>query len=154
MDVYDNLQSLGVELPEPPPKGGIYSPVRQVERYLYTAGQGAVRDGKPTITGKVGAEVTPEQARRAACDAALNMVAALHRYTGDLNRIESVVKILGFVASDPTFYGQPAVMDGASEFLVRVFGEAGFHARSAIGTNVLPNNMPVEIEGIFLLRDA
>ncbi|WZL81124.1 RidA family protein [Vallitaleaceae bacterium 9-2] len=153
MNVYDNLKKLNLELPPVPPLGGIYTPVKQVGNLLYTSGQGATRDGVPYISGKAGADVTMEEAQEAAVGATLNMLSALHEYTGDLNRIKNVVKILGFVASAPGFSDQPKVMNAASQLLGDVFGEAGQHARSAIGTNELPGNLTVEIEAIFEVDD-
>ena len=153
MNIYENLKKMGIELPPPPPRGGIYVPVKQIGNLLFTAGQGCTLNGTPVVQGKAGADVTMEEAQKAARIAALNMLSILHDYTGDLNRIKNVVKILGFVASAPGFGNQPQVMNGASQLLVDVFGEAGQHARSAIGTNELPGNITVEIEGIFELGD-
>ena len=153
MDVYENLKKAGYELPPQPPPGGIYTPVRQIGDILYTAGQGYTKNGVPVISGKAGKDVSLEEAQEAARGAVLNMLSALHGYLGDLNRIGEVVKILGFVASAEDFYNQPLVMNGASQLLVDVFGHIGRHARSAIGTNVLPGNLTVEIEGIFKLKE-
>jgi len=149
MSVYDRLKELGLELPPPPPLGGLYVPVRQVGNLLYTAGNGPTRNGKPVITGKLGAEVSLEQGQEAARLCILNILAGLHHYLGDLNRIRQVVKLLGFVASAPDFFRQPEVMNGGSALLVELWGDRGAHARSAIGTNVLPGNIPVEIELIL-----
>lgn len=153
MNVYDNLKKMNIELPPLPPLGGIYTPVKRVGNLLYTSGQGATLDGKPYISGKACSDVTMEEAREAAKGAALNMLSALHEFTGDLNRIKNVVKILGFVSSAPGFSDQPKVMNAASQLLVDIFGEKGQHTRSAIGTNELPGNLTVEIEGIFEIED-
>lgn len=153
MDVYEKLKELNLELPSAPPLGGVYVPVRRVGSLLFTAGQGCTKEGVPVITGKAGAEVTIEKAQEAARISTLNMLSILHSYTGDLNRIKGVVKILGFVASAPGFDKQPQVLNAASQTLVDLFGEAGRHARSAIGTNELPGNITVEIEGIFEIVD-
>ncbi len=153
MCVYENLKKLGIELPPSPPKGGVYVPVKKAGNLLFTAGQGCTLNGVPVVHGKAGADVTLEEAQKAARIAALNMLSILNDYTGDLNRIKNVVKILGFVASAPGFGNQPQVMNGASQLLVDVFGEAGQHARSAIGTNELPGNITVEIEGVFELEE-
>jgi enamine deaminase RidA (YjgF/YER057c/UK114 family) len=102
--------------------------------------------GKLPVTGKVGAEVTPEQARSLAATCALNALAAVKSAVGDLDRVRRVVKVVGFVASAPGFTGQPTVLDGASELLGEVLGEAGVHARSAVGVAVLPLDAPVEVE--------
>ena len=150
MDIYARLQELGLELPELPPRGGIYKPVKQVGNMLYVSGQGATVKGVPTITGHVGAERTIEEGQDAARLCSMNCLSTLHAYLGDLNRIKSLVKILGFVASAPGFNQQPKVMDGASQLFMDIFGEEnGVGARSAIGTNELPGNITVEIEFIF-----
>ena len=150
MDIYARLKELNLELPELPPRGGIYKPVKQVGNMLCVSGQGATVKGVPTIVGHVGAERTIEEGQDAARLCAMNCLATLHDYLGDLNRIKSLVKILGFVASAPGFNAQPKVMDGASKLLMDIFGEEnGVGARSAIGTNELPGGITVEIEFIF-----
>lgn len=149
MDVYKRLEELNLTLPELPPKGGIYKPVKQVGNILYISGQGATVQGKPVITGKVGAERTIEEGCEAARICTMNALATLHDYLGDLNRIKSVVKLLGFVASAPNFNEQPKVIDGASQLLLDIWGEDGVGARSAISTNELPGNITTEIEFIF-----
>lgn len=149
MCVYENLKNLNLELPPLPPRGGIYTPVKRAGNLLFTAGQGCTRNGVPVVKGQAGSGISVEEAQEAARIAALNMLSVLHDYTGDLNKIKSVVKLLGFVASAPGFGDQPKVMNGASELIVKLFGEAGQHARSAIGTNELPGGITVEIEGIF-----
>lgn len=150
MDVYTRLKELGLELPPLPPKGGVYKPVKQVGNMLYVSGQGATMSGVPTITGKVGAERSLEEGQQAARICAMNALSTLHDFLGDLNKIKSLVKTLGFVASAPNFNMQPKVIDGASLLLADVFGaENGVGARSAIGTNELPGNITVEIEFIF-----
>ena len=149
MDIYEKLRDMNLELPPAPTLGGVYVPVKRMGNLLFTAGQGCTKDGIPVITGKAGGSVTIEDAQEAARICTLNMLSVLHAYTGDLNTIKAVVKILGFVASAPGFNEQPRVMNAASQLLVDVFGEAGAHARSAIGTNELPGDMTVEVEGIF-----
>ena len=149
MDVYERIKELGYEIPELPPKGGIYKPVKQVGNMLYVSGQGATKKGIPVIPGKVGAERTIEEGQDAARICALNALSTLHDYLGDLNKIKSLVKTLGFVASDDNFNQQPKVIDGASKLLADIFGEDGIGARSAIGVNELPGNITVEIEFIF-----
>jgi Putative translation initiation inhibitor, yjgF family len=149
MCVYENLKKLNLQLPPPPPLGGIYVPVKKVGNLLYTSGQGPTLGGIPIIKGKVGSDLTIEEAQEASRSAVLNMLSQLHEFTGDLNTIKNVVKLLGFVASAVGFNDQPKVMNGASQLIVDIFGEKGRHARSAIGTNELPGNIPVEIEGIF-----
>ncbi len=149
MCVYENLKKMDITLPAPPPKGGIYVPVKQVGNLIFTSGAGPIVDGKPAFLGKVGKELSVEEGQKAAKIVAINILSMLHQYLGDLNRIKNVVKILGFVASADDFNDQPQVINGASQFLVDVFGEKGQHARSAISTNELPGNIPVEIEGVF-----
>ena len=152
MNIYERIRELGYELPPAPPKGGIYKPVRQVGNMLYLSGQGATRDGKPVVFGRLGEECTIEKGQEAAVVCTLNALSVLDEYLGDLNKIKSVVKILVFVASAPGFHQQPKVADGASRFLMDIFGEdSGVGARSAIGVSELPGDIPVEIEYIFEL---
>jgi len=150
MNIYTKLEELDIELPSPPPAMGIYKPVKQVGNMLFVSGQGPTRDGIPLVTGKVGAERTIEEGQEAARLCALNALSVLHGYLGDLNKIKSTVKILGFVASSPDFGRQPEIINGASRLLADIFGEEnGIGARSAIGTNELPANISVEIEFVF-----
>ena len=150
MDIYAKLKELGIELPTAPTPMGIYKPVKQVGNLLYVSGQGPTKDGVVIKTGKVGAECTIEEGQEAARICAINALAILHDYLGDLNKVKSVVKILGFVASAPGFGRQPEVINGASRLLADIFGEEnGIGARSAIGTNELPSGIPVEIEFVF-----
>jgi len=152
MDIYERLKELNIELPQTAKVMGLYVPVKIVGNMAYVSGQGPLLDGKLTCVGKVGTEVTVEQAKAAARQIALNTLAALHEYVGDLNRIKSVVKVLGFVASADGFGEQPAVMNGFSQVFIDVFGENGRHARSAIGTNELPSGISVEIESAFYIE--
>jgi enamine deaminase RidA (YjgF/YER057c/UK114 family) len=153
MNVYDKIKELGYELPQLPPKGGIYKPVKQVGNLLYISGQGATREGIPVITGKVESDRTIEEGQEAARICTLNALSVLNDYLGDLNRIKSVVKILAFVASAPGFNMQPKVIDGASQLLLDIFGDNGVGARTAISTNELPGNITVEIEFIFEIQE-
>ncbi len=155
MDVYKNLQQLGLVLPPPPPAGGIYSAVVPFgQGLIYTSGIGPLVDGRCPHPGKLGGAVTLEQGRHCAQLCILNLLAVLHRDLGDLNHIQRFVKMLGFVASESDFASQPQVLNGASQLLLDLFGqEAGLPARSAIGTNVLPGDIPVEIE-MLLERKA
>ncbi|NLI22494.1 MAG: RidA family protein [Clostridiales bacterium] len=148
-DVYARIRELGCELPESPPAGGVYRPVKQVGDLLYVSGQGATVQGVPAIVGKLGADCTLEQGQAAARLCALNALATLHRYLGDLNRIRSVVKTLGFIQSAPGFNRQPEVLNGCSIFLRDLLGDAGVGARSAIGVNELPGNIACEVEFII-----
>ncbi|HKE51230.1 MAG TPA: RidA family protein, partial [Actinomycetes bacterium] len=115
---------------------------------VYTAGQLPIVDGALPRTGKLGAEVSTEEGRELAQQCALNALAAIKAEVGDLSSVKRVVKVVGFVASAPEYYDQPEVINGASELLGAVFGDAGKHARSAVGVAVLPRNAPVEVEVI------
>lgn len=149
MDINDRIGELGITLPPPPEPGGLYVAVKQVGNLVYTSGVGPLEKGKPAVIGKVGAEVNVEEGRAAARLCILNTLSRLQNHLGDLNRVKNVIKVLGFVASAPGFGRQPEVINGASELLIDVFGDAGRHTRSAIGTSELPRNIPVEIEAIF-----
>lgn len=142
----DRLAQLGLSLPETAAPAGVYAPAVQTGPYVYTAGQLPLVAGTLPTTGKVGAEVTPEEAKDLARTAALNALAAVKSVAGDLDRVAHVVKVVGFVASAPDFTGQPGVLNGASELLGEVFGDKGVHARSAVGVAVLPLDAPVEVE--------
>lgn len=154
MNVYDNLKKLGIKLPKPAPIGGVYVPVRQSGNQLYVSGQGPTVAGKPVYVGKVGRELTIEDGQEAAKLCILNMLSALEAYTGDLNLIGGVIKLLALVASAEGFGNQPEVVNTASNMLVDVFGEKGRHARSAMGTSELPGGIPIEIEAIFELKNV
>ena len=140
------LAELGLELPAVAAPAGAYVPAVVTGNLVFTAGQLPFVDGALPATGKVGAAVTAEEAAALARQAALNALAAAADAIGSLDRVTRVVKVTGFVASDPAFSGQPGVLNGASELLGEVFGEAGRHARSAVGVAVLPLDSPVELE--------
>ncbi|WP_206282651.1 RidA family protein [Streptomyces barkulensis] len=144
--VESRLAELGLTLPEVVAPLASYVPAVLSGSYVYTAGQLPMVDGALPVTGKVGAEVTPEEARELARICALNALAAVKSVAGDLDRIARVVKVVGFVASAPDFTGQPGVVNGASELLGEVLGDRGVHARSAVGVAVLPVDAPVEVE--------
>jgi enamine deaminase RidA (YjgF/YER057c/UK114 family) len=148
------LAELGLTLPEVVPPLAAYQPAVRSGVYVYTAGQLPMVDGKLQVTGKVGAEVTPEEAKGLARTCALNALAAVKSVAGDLDRIARVVKVTGFVASAADFTGQPGVVNGASELLGKVFGDAGVHARSAVGVAELPMGAPVEVEMIVEIAPA
>jgi enamine deaminase RidA (YjgF/YER057c/UK114 family) len=152
MRVEEELAKLGFTLPVPKPLA-VYVPAVRTGNLVFTAGQGPNVDGVAKFTGKLGREVTEEQGYQAAQICAVNCLACIKSVIGDLDRVERVVKVLGFVASVDGFGRQPWVMNGASELLVKVFGERGKHARSAIGTNQLPLDIPVEVEMIVQVRD-
>lgn len=147
--VLGRLAELGIELPRVAPPVAAYVPAVQSGSYVHTSGQLPFVAGELPVTGKVGTgpgQVSPETAQELARTSALNAVAAVASLVGDLDRVVRVVKVVGFVASDPAFTGQPGVVNGASTLLHEVFGEAGVHARSAVGVAVLPLDSPVEVE--------
>ena len=123
-----------------------YVPAVRSGSYVFTSGQLPMVDGSLAATGKVGAEVSAEDAKQLAATCALNALAAIKAEIGDLDRVRRIVKVVGFVASMPDFTGQPGVVNGASELLGEVFGDKGVHARSAVGVAVLPLDAPVEVE--------
>ncbi|MEO6942938.1 MAG: RidA family protein [Terrimesophilobacter sp.] len=145
----DRLAELGLVVPEGSKPVAAYIPAVVSGNLVYTSGQLPMVDGALTATGKVGAAVTPEDAKALARQCVLNGLAAARSAIGSLDRITRVVKVVGFVASDPSFTGQPGVINGASELLGEIFGEPGQHARSAVGVAVLPLDAPVEIEFVF-----
>ncbi|MFJ5549262.1 MULTISPECIES: RidA family protein [unclassified Streptomyces] len=140
------LAELGLTLPEVVPPLAAYQPAVRSGAYVYTAGQLPMVEGKLPLTGKVGGEVSAEEAKALAATCALNALAAVKSVIGDLDKIVRVVKVVGFVASAPDFTAQPGVINGASELLGEVLGEKGVHARSAVGVAVLPLDAPVEVE--------
>lgn len=144
----ERLAELGLSLPDVVKPVAAYVPAVRSGSFVFTSGQVPMRDGELIHKGKVGAEVTPEQAYECAQQCALNALAAVRAEVGDLSAVTRVVKVLGFVASSPDFTGQPQVINGASELLGKVFGDLGQHARSAVGLTVLPLDAPVEVEMI------
>ena len=140
------LAELGLALPAVAAPVAAYVPAVRSGSWVYTSGQLPTADGKLLATGKVGAEVSAEDAALLARACALNALAAVASVTGGLAAVRRIVKVTGFVASAPDFTGQPQVVNGASELLIEVFGEAGRHARSAVGMAVLPLDAPVELE--------
>jgi enamine deaminase RidA (YjgF/YER057c/UK114 family) len=147
------LAELGLTLPQVVPPLAAYQPAVRTGRYVYTAGQLPMADGKLLATGKVGAEISPNEAAGLARTCVLNALAAVASATGGLDSIRRIVKVTGFVASSPDFTGQALVLNGASELLLEVLGEAGRHARSAVGVAVLPLDAPVEVELIAEVGD-
>ena len=142
----ERLESLGLSVPEVATPVAAYIPALRTGNYVFTSGQLPMRDGQLTTTGKVGGDVSPEEAVECARVCALNAIAAVRSVIGDLSQIKRIVKVVAFVASTPDFTGQPGVANGASELFGDVFGEAGQHARSAVGVPVLPLDAPVEVE--------
>lgn len=151
-DPYAKLAELGLQLPDVAPPLAAYVPAVRTGNYVYVSGQLPLADGKLIATGKVGDEITTEQAKELAARCALNGLAALESAVG-LGKVVRIVKVVGFVASAPGFTDQPAVINGASELFGEVLGEAGRHARSAVGVAELPRNAPVEVELIAEVSD-
>lgn len=150
--VEDRLAELGVELPPAPKALAAYVPAVLIDGWVYTAGQLPLRDGALLAEGIVGDAVSPEIAAECARQCAVNALAAIKGAVGDLDRVERIVKVTGFVASTPAFTAQPGVVNGASELLADVLGEVGDHARSAVGVASLPLDAPVEVELIAKVR--
>ncbi len=149
----DRLRALGLTLPQVTPPLAAYVPAVRTGNYVYTSGQLPMADGQLLAVGKVGAQVSAAEASSLARTCALNALAAVVSVTGSLDAIRRIVKLTGFVASAPDFTGQPQVVNGASELLLEIFGDAGRHARSAVGMAVLPMDAPVEIELIAEVAD-
>ncbi len=146
MGAESTLADLGITLPQVVPPLAAYQPAARTGNLVFTAGQLPARDGEMIAVGKVGGEVSEEQAYECARQCALNALAAVRAEIGSLDDVKRVVKVVVFVASAPDFTGQPKVANGASELLGEVFGDAGKHARSAVGVSVLPLDVPVEVE--------
>ena len=142
----ERLQELGLSVPEVAKPVAAYIPALRSGNHVYTSGQLPMRDGSLMLTGKVGGEVTEEEAVECARQCALNALAAVRAEVGELSAVKRIVKVVVFVASTPDFTAQPKVANGVSELLGEVFGEAGRHARSAVGVPVLPLDAPVEVE--------
>ncbi|NNH73354.1 RidA family protein [Nocardia uniformis] len=147
----ENLEKLGLTLPPVTPPVAAYIPATRSGNHVYTSGQLPFVNGELSAVGKVGAEVSAADGKEAAKLCALNALAAVHDLVG-LDNVVRIVKVVGFVASAPGFNEQPQVINGASEFLGEVFGDAGVHARSAVGVSELPKNTPVEVELIAEVR--
>ena len=146
------LEELGIELPATPAPAGAYVPATRAGNLVFTAGQLPLEAGEVTLRGKVGDTVSVEEARDAARLCAMNALAAASTQTGGVAGISRIVKVTGFVASAPGFNEQPQVINGASEFLGEIFGDAGMHARSAVGVAELPMDAPVEVEIVVEIR--
>jgi enamine deaminase RidA (YjgF/YER057c/UK114 family) len=142
----ERIRELGLEIPDVVAPLASYVPAARSGSLVYTAGQLPIVKGELAATGKVGAEIDPERATELARVCGLNAIAAIRAEIGELSRVRRIVKVVGFVASAPDFYGQPQVVNGVSDLLGQVFGDAGKHARSAVGVAVLPRDAPVEVE--------
>ena len=152
MDVYERMKELGISLPKAPAKAGLYAPIKQFGSGLvYVSGCGP-NIGEP-IKGKLGKDFDIKQGQEFARNCMLNVLAVLEANIGDLRKIKNCVKVLTLVAGTDDFYDQPAVANGGTQLLIDIFGpEVGTPSRSAIGVNALPNNMPVETEGLFEIQ--
>ena len=150
--IEDKLKEMGLELPAVARPLAAYVPAVQCGGFVYTSGQLPLVKGELAYRGKVGRDCTEEDARAAAKICALNCLAAVRDLIGPLDRIERIVKLVGFVNCVDSFAMQPKVMNGASEFLSELFGDKGQHARSAVGTNALPLDSPVEVELVVKIK--
>lgn len=154
MDIYEKMEQLNIQLPDCPGLGGIYTQAREFGDglcYISGAGPNVVKGHQ--FAGKLGCEYTLEEGQEAARLAVLNLLAIIHKNIGDLNKVKRFAKLLCFVASDNNFYMQPEVANAASQTLIDIFGEdIGKAARSAIGVNVLPGNIPFEVEALIELK--
>ncbi len=152
MDIEARLAKLGLALPAAPAPAANYVPFTIAKGLVFIAGQAPVRDGKYAFTGRVGAEVTVEDAQAAARLCGLNILAQVKAAVGgDWSRVARCVRICGYISSAPGFYEQPKVLDGCSDLMVQALGEAGKHARSALGVAALRGNVPVAVDAIFEL---
>ncbi len=152
MSVVERLRELGLSLPPAPAPAGNYVPWVRTGNLLFTAGQLPLREGKVAVKGVLGADLSIEQGQEAARLCCLAGLAVANAALGDLERVEQVVKVTGFVRSAPGFADQPKVLNGASDLLVAVFADRGRHARAALGTTELPLNAAVEIDFVFACR--
>lgn len=152
MNIEKKLEEKGITLATPGAPKFSYVSIKQYGDLLYTSGHDCQKDGVLIHTGTLGKELTVEQGQEAAKQCIINIFSSLKSYLGDLDKIDECIKLLGFVQSTNDFKNQPQVMNGASDFLIEILGDNGKHARSAIGTNTLPFDTPVEIELILKLK--
>ena len=146
MTIEEKLKEIGIELKTPPSPVANYIPVQQTGNLIYLSGQGPRNESGDFISGKVGSDITAEEAYELARNTAINLVSAMKSYLGSLDKVKKIVKVFGMVNSTSDFTDHPKVINGCSDFFVEVFGDKGRHARSAVGMGSLPNNMAVEIE--------
>lgn len=151
--VEDRLAEVGITIPDVIPPVASYLPATRSGNYVYTSGQLPFVAGELMAAGILGKDVDEETAAKCAEQCAVNAIAAAKSVIGDLDKVVRVVKVVGFVASTPEFTKQPVVINGASDLFIKAFGDAGKHARSAVGVAALPLNTPVEVEVIFEVRD-
>ncbi|HDN62869.1 MAG TPA: RidA family protein [Candidatus Bathyarchaeota archaeon] len=152
MSVEERLRELGIELPPPPKPLGAYVPTVQVDDLVFVAGMKASIGGEMKFRGKVGSDLTVEEGYEAAKICALNCLSALKEALGSLDKVERIIQVFGFVNSAEGFNQQPKVLNGASDILLKIFGEKGQHARIAVGSNELPEDSPVEVAMIVKLK--
>ncbi len=152
MEIETRLSELGLSLPDPPTPIGAYRLSRRAGDLLFLSGTTCYVPGGHLYKGRLGAELTLEQGYAAARQTMLNLLSAAKAELGDLDRVECILKVTGYVNSTADFVRQPEVINGASDLLVQLYGERGRHARTSIGVNVLPDNIPVEIEMVLLVR--
>jgi enamine deaminase RidA (YjgF/YER057c/UK114 family) len=153
-NVFERLKALGIELPRPSVPSANYVPFRRIGNLLLVSGQVPSKDGKDLFVGRLGAEISLEQGQAAARICAVNLLAQVNTaLDGNLDRVRSVVRLAGFVNATAEFGEHPKVINGASDLMVAVFGEAGKHVRVAVGSSSLPRNVPVEVEGMFEVAD-
>ena len=152
MKIEHKIKEIGLILPEAPKPVAEYIPAKKIGNLVFTSGQGPIKNGKFIYVGKIGGEVSLKEGYESAKMCAINCLAAIKSVIGSLDEIDEVVKIKGYVNSTPDFYRQPEVINGASELIVKIFGEKGKHARAALGTSVLPGNIPVELEMIVKVK--
>lgn len=152
MSFEEKIKELGLELPEAPKPIAEYIPAKKINDLVYVSGQGPIKEGEFIYVGKVGGSVSLDEGYQCAQQCCLNALAAVKSVVGSLDEIEDIVKLRGFVNSTDDFLEQPKVINGASELLVKIFGEKGRHARAALGTSVLPDDIPVELEMIVKVK--
>lgn len=152
MSIDKKLQELGLSLPSPPRPVANYVPSLCSGNLLFTSGILPMKDGRPAFTGKLGGGLSVEEGRKAAREAALNALAVVREELGDLDRVNRIIRLTGHIASAPGFIEQPAVLNGASDLLVSLFGDRGRHTRVALGAAELPLNSPVELELLIEIR--
>ena len=153
MRVEEKLKEMGIDLPIPPTPVANYVPAVRAGNLIFLSGHGPVKSDGSMILGRVGADLNLEEGYQAARQVALALMASLRKEIGDLDRVKRVVKLLGMVNCTDDFTDQPKVINGASDFFVELFGDKGKHARSAVGMNSLPGNIPVEVEMIVELEN-
>ncbi|HEC8328028.1 TPA: RidA family protein [Providencia rettgeri] len=152
MNIEKKLEEKGITLATPGAPKFSYVSIKQYGDLLYTSGHDCQKEGKLLYSGTLGKDLSVEEGKEAAKQCIINIFSSLKAYLGDLDKIDECIKLLGFVQSADTFKNQPQVMNGASDFLIEILGDKGKHARSAIGTNTLPFDTPVEIELILKLK--